>query len=675
MAGSFTSIRPVHDGKSTSWRTLTGSAGVLVLVACGGGGGGGDGGGGTPPVAGNPPTVTVDARAMDEVGSNFTLTATATDPDGDGISYSWRQDSGPAVSNTSGFDSATASFTAPDEVDTLRFTVTATAGGQSDSAAVRVVLVENMATAIFVDGSFTGTSTGSIDSPYSSLRTAIETSIDANINSDFYIKSLPNDEAYSLWKNINDVRSLGPQSFYGGYDSNWERDPVGNRTRVESVHKGLELRGVDLPTVVSGLSLTVSGPVIDFHRFTVVGITARGGSSSLHIQNNRVDVLGPDNPSANKGAEVFGLWLYDLGEAYVVDNVIETGDGTLGTDGDSSISPGRNGLDGEGAGGAFDTNGAAGGAQTGVGWNGGNGGDGGRSSFVPGESGKNGSGRSTPIVVAGGRGGTPGVYNTSVQSEGPGGDGGDGADGPRGNSGLGGIGRDIFVVTTGRNAGLGQNGAGGYAGGGGGGGGGGSGASAGRNGGGGGGGGEGGDGGDPGEGGQAGGASVGVVFESIATGLIARNNITSGNGGLGGLAGSGSAGGQGGSGGDGAPGNFGSDAHGGDGGDGGDGGAGGYGGGGAGGPSYGIWVGASTGPVVEENTIVTGRGGDGAPPRLSNEAASAGGGGWAYGIIDADVSDGVSPDVRNNTITPGTGGANGHPSANPPGDSGDVRLQ
>ena len=78
--------------------------------------------------------------------------------------------------------------------------------------------------------------------------------------------------------------------------------------------------------------------------------------------------------------------------------------------------------------------------------------------------------------------------------------------------------------------------------------------------------------------------------------------------------------------------------------------------------------------MIEENTITPGRGGDGAPPRLSFESFSAGAGGWSFGIIDGDINDGITPVIRNNTITPGTGGANGQPSVNPPGDSGDVRL-
>ncbi|WP_156762684.1 PKD domain-containing protein [Woeseia oceani] len=644
---------------------------MAALGACGGGGGGGDSGG-SGGGGGNPPSVTAEPRAMGNIGSAISLSASASDPDGDTIAYSWRQDSGVAVSGQSGFDSATPSFTAPDVVDTLVFTVTATAGGQSDSATVHVIVVEDMDTAVFVDGNATSTGDGSIDDPYASLFNAVTSSADT---SDFYIRSLPDDRTYTLWPNRDESRLLRAQSFYGGYDQNWERDPVGNPSPVNSDGSGLQLGFIHSPTTISGISLEVDAPESDLSGFALHGIALLSGDSPVVIENNSVVVHGPDGSFNNKRVEIFAITLQQLADVHLLDNIIEAGDGTLADDAVARGGSGQNGADGTDAREGTNANGGAGGAQTGVGWNGGDGGDGARTSFAGGESGERGSGRTSPVVTSGGSGGHGGYYNTDNQTEGPGGDGDDGDDGLRGSSGAGGIGRESVSLVGSPNVGWGANGSNGWAGGGGGGGGGGSGASAGRNGGGGGGGGEGGDGGAFGYGGSPGGASVAVVIKDVVNALIARNHLTSGTGGTGGMGGTGAPGGAGGSGGAGAPANFGSNAHGGDGGDGGNGGQGGYGGGGAGGPSYGIWVGSDIAPVIEENTIITGRGGDGAPPRLSYEASSAGGGGWAYGIIDSDVGDGVTPVVSNNTITAGTGGANGAPSVNPQGDSGEMRLQ
>ena len=664
-------------------RALLSSTMAIAIAACGGGGGGGsesdprDGSVSPPPPpppVGNPPSVTAEARAIGEIGGTVTLAATASDPDGDAITYSWQQDRGLPVSETTGFDSDTATFTVPNEVDTLVFTVTATADGQADSTVVRVIVVEDAATAVFVDGSFAGTSDGSIESPYSTLEAAVAASVAAKDNSDFYLKSLPGDESYILWSNMDDAVTLGAQSFYGGYDANWERDAVGNRTGVVATGRGLLLSGIDVPTRVSGLQIEVFGPDRDVLSYAQYGLAASSGSSKFVADNNAIFVNGPDGSVDVKQGSVFGVVVEGLADANVTDNVIETGDGTIAKDSIAQEALVANGAAGTDARVGFNYTGGAGGAQSGVGWNGGNGGDGGTSSFAPGEGGEAGRGRSEPVVVNGGRGGTPGVYNTDRREESPGGNGINGDAGVRGSSGLGGIGRDFIFLTTSRNNGRGEAGGQGWAGGGGGGGGGGSTASAGRNGGGGGGGGEGGQGGVEGRGGRIGGASVGLIIFEVDNSTIARNSITSGTGGQGGLGGTGGAGGKGGKGGLGADANAGSNAKGGDGGDGGDGGQGGYGGGGAGGPSYGIWVGKELAPVIEENTIVPGRGGRGAPPRVSFEAEAAGGGGWSYGIIDADPTDGIAPVLRNNTISAGTGGDSGHPD-NPPGDSGDVLLQ
>ncbi|MEE4163006.1 MAG: hypothetical protein V2I25_10910 [Woeseiaceae bacterium] len=654
--------------RKSLWQLVTGGAIALALTACGGGGGGDSGAPATPPVvAGNPPSVTADARVLGNVGGTITLAATASDPDGDAINYSWRQDQGLAATDTSGFDTDTATFTAPDKVDTLVFTVTATAGGQSDSTVVRVVIVEDVATAVFVDGTFAGTSDGSIDSPWSALEDAVAASVAADDDSDFYIKALPGGDSYTLWSSIDGQEFLNGQSVYGGYDANWERDPVGNPSRIRSTGRGFVFTNFTTAVAVSGLALEVTGPDQDRNSYPMYGLAVEADGTFL-AENNSIVVNGPDGSFDNKNVDVYGIYLVNLAGASVLDNVIETGDGTLARDVPAQTRRGEDGNDGGDANGAFDTNGAPGGSGA-PGPNGGAGGEGGRGGSDAGASGVAGAAgnRST-----GGLAGTAGPYSDGRGQNG--GDGGRGTDGPRGDSGAGGIGRNIYSLGNSREAGRGDNGGDGWAGGGGGGGGGGGSSFSGFNGGGGGGGGEGGEGGAGGIGAQRGGASVGIVVRNIDNALVARNSITAGNGGLGGLGATGAPGGSGGTGGPGAPGNSSNSGAGGRGGDGGNGGQGGYGGGGAGGPSYGVLVGENIAPVVEENTIVAGRGGDGAPPRLSFEAAAAGGGGWSFGIIDADPNDGIAPVVSNNTITPGTGGASGHPD-NPPGESGDVLLQ
>ncbi len=675
MAHRKTKLHWGRDAQSLRFATV--SALALALAACGGGGGGGGsggGGGGGTVVTGNPPSVSADPQALGSVSATVSLTATASDPDGDAITYRWQQNSGAAVSGTSGFDSATATFTTPGVVDTLSFTVTATAGGQSDSTVVRVVVVEDTATAVFVDGDFTGTPDGSIDAPLTDLLAALTDSPD---DSDFYVKSLVSGDAYALWQTPGDREILGSgQSLYGGYAANWERDPVDNRTAINSVVRGLEFGLIEERTEVSGFELTVESPQESpSGSVTPYGILAGGLSSSdsaVFVVDNNTIVVGDAEPTgiSNRSVSAYGIYATRLTEASITNNLINVGDGALGSDrSPRTIGEGTDGADGIDAREGNNASPGAGGSGA-EGWNGGSGGEGGRSANEWGRGGIDGRGRDNPVVVDGGFGGRRGGSEGSSF----GGNGGNGDDGLRGASGAGGVGSNIstgLLVGSARGVG----GSKGWSGGGGGGGGGGKANGLGQNGGGGGGGGEGGEGGAGGFGANGGGASVGIYVLDVDAGRIANNDITTGNGGLGGLGGRGASGGKGGDGGEGAPGNFANagEGDGGDGGKGGDGGDGGYGGSGGGGASYGVVIGPNDAPQIVDNVIQTGNGGNGGPARLTFDDVAAGRGGWTYGIFDLDLTDGVSPVVSGNTINVGTPGNDGAPATGV-GEAGEERM-
>ncbi|MEO0617129.1 MAG: hypothetical protein AAFY69_13450 [Pseudomonadota bacterium] len=656
------SLPPAGTQTTRVWRPVLTALGAAVIAACGGGGGGD--GGTPPPSAGSPPSVSTTNQIVVSAGDPVSLSASATDPDGDTISFSWRQDSGASVANTTGFDSSSASFTANSEVDTLQFTVTATANGQSDSETVYVIIVEDINTAVFVDKDATGTPDGSIDNPFTELRSTFE---NAPNDSDFYIRTPASGERYVINGDNDSLQSLGSgQSVYGGYGADWVRDPELNKTPIDSVRVGVYHLNVAAPTVVSGLEIDIQAVEGDSTSGSLFGVLGQGsGAGSYTVADNSivVDSVTARSSSASS-APVVGVYLTNLPTAAVRDNTMALGDGSPATDrGGRTLDAGRDGVPGEDARVGDNQTGGDPGASSGGGWNGGRGGDAGTTSFEPGDGGGRGSGRTSPVVVSGGSGGTLGSDALGNRNAG---DGADGDNGPRGPGGSGGSGRGSTGpngVYAGALGGLGSDG---WAGGGGGGGGGGSAGAAGVNGGAGGGGGEGGDGGSGGFGGAQGGASIGIHLARVTASDISGNDITTGNGATGGRGGAGSEGGSGGSGGLGVAGTNGlgdnDGGRGGDGGAGGSGGSGGFGGSGGGGPAFGIFFGGDSGGTVTGNTITTGNGGTGAAARDSNELASAGEGGWSVGIFDADTADGIAITQSGNTFAIGTPGANGAPS-------------
>ncbi|MEP1448228.1 MAG: hypothetical protein ABJK37_19145 [Paraglaciecola sp.] len=627
---------------------------AIGLSACGGGGGDSSSGGQSQK-AGNPPTVTVDARQIVSVGEAVTLTASATDPDADTISYSWQQLNGDSVANTQGFDTASASFNAPDDVNSIQFRVTATAGGQSDSDTITLVVVEDVNTAVFVDANFAGTSTGSIDAPYTDFSQAVEQSSE---DADFYLQTPDAQASYALWHGI-DVsarpRLSGGNSIYGGYNDDWHYDPQNNPTPLTAERVGLIFENIDQPSKVAGVALQVAEQVDT--DLPMLGIYVEDGASEFTLENSiiKVDGFAPDSAMGNFGY-VVGAYFDNVNSTYVKNNQITTGDGR--STANMAIRPNTTGADGnDGEDGRVGLNivGGDGGAGS-EGWNGGKGGDAGNSSFETGKDGVAGSGRTSAPFVSGGSGGIRGFSNSN---DGKGGAGENGDNGARGNPGNGATGWGTINNSGAYVTSNGERGSTGYSGAGGGGGGGGAGGSFGQNGGAGGGGGEGGGGGTAGYGGRSGGASIALHIVAGTLNEIIGNTLVSGNGGNGGRGGLGSDGGEGGSGGEGDPGNL-SGGEGGDGGDGGKGGEGGVGGSGAGGPSFGIFIGVFTPAKITDNDITTGTGGNGSEARFSNEDdVAAGEGGWSYGVFDVLTTDNFSVELSGNTYNIGSGGEHG----------------
>lgn len=106
---------------------------------------------------GNDPPV-ANATGPGRVRGRTAVTLSAagsTDPDGDVLTYSWTQTAGPTVT-LAGSNSATATFTAPNQTAALTFSVTVSDGEFSDSAAVTVNVDRKKSSDKWYEGSFGG---------------------------------------------------------------------------------------------------------------------------------------------------------------------------------------------------------------------------------------------------------------------------------------------------------------------------------------------------------------------------------------------------------------------------------------------------------------------------------------------------------------------------------------
>lgn len=99
------------------------------------------------------PEVSASGPGTVKGSESVTLSASASDANGDDVTYSWEQTGGTAVS-LSGGNSASASFTAPNENGTLTFEVTASDGELSSTATVTVQVERVSSSKKWYEGSF-----------------------------------------------------------------------------------------------------------------------------------------------------------------------------------------------------------------------------------------------------------------------------------------------------------------------------------------------------------------------------------------------------------------------------------------------------------------------------------------------------------------------------------------
>ena len=625
---------------------------VIGLSACGGGGGDSGSGSGPSVPANTPPQISADKRYIVSAGDSVTLSASATDAEGDSITFSWQQLNADPVANTNGNNTTSFSFTAPDKVDTIRFRVTASAGGQTDTEMVNVIVLEDVNTAVFIDTEYTGTETGSIDAPFSDIANTIR---NASADSDFYIKTPSNNVHTRLWGR-SDFPSLSRQSIYGAFTADWTLD-YERPTKLGFSEVGLAYYDVDNDVTVSGLDILVANDEIS-SPYNQLAINAERGSATFSVINSLIDVQGFEGSDLRQSTgTVYGIRLVSVDSTNVIDNRITTGTGVSSFNQDPRSGTTINGNDGEDGNVGLNRIGGDGGRGT-NGNNGGGGGNGAANSFAGGDNGSRGNGS-----VTGGSGGNGGFNSGGAGGSGQAGS--NGGNGSNGDSGDGGTGFGRVASNGVFSRSVGASGESGNTGGGGGGGGGGAAGAAGANGGGGGGGGEGGEGGLGGFGAASGNASIAIHIAGGNSHLVQSNVLNAGNGGDGGNGGLGVAGGDGGKGGAGGSGTrLAGNAIGGDGGRGGNGGKGGNGGAGGsggGGPSFGVFIGANTFANILDNEIRTGNGGQGGNASIVSDSNAAGEGGWSVGIFDGDSGDASVPTHSGNIFSIGQAGASGAP--------------
>lgn len=479
-----------------------------------------------PSATNNPPLVDIQVDGLATAGALVTLDGSrSSDPDGDDLTYRWTQVEGPSVGTLAGV--AAPSFTAPNEISNLAFQLVVN-DGLEDSAPAQasILVVRDRNRAVFVSPTGTSDGSGSLDSPISSLSSALDRA--ASEEADLYLAAGEWDEGLVLRSGV---------SVFGGFDpADWSRDPEQHLTLIRgdgSASLRFAMQGVNVS------NLTVDGVRLEGEQ---AGVAAAFLRNATGVVLSGISVRAPD-----------GL------------------DGADGQDRSNRTGQAPNGAKGENAG-FCGRAGGAGGSGAGSRTAGGRGGNGGAAGGFDGARG-GGSGGSGGSGGATGSGGSPG-------GSGSGGSGGDAgsAGGSMGNI----AGNGAYSPSNGGTGSAGSPGRGGGGGGGGGG------ALLGLCGGGGGGGGAGGLGGLGGFGGQGGSASIAVLVTGGSDVRIVGSHLRTGGGGDGGSGGSGGRGEPGGSGG--STSSAGAGGGGGGGGHGGRGGTGGRGGGGGGGPSIGILV-------------------------------------------------------------------------------------
>lgn len=587
-------------------------------------------------------------------GLLIALSGRGSDADGDALFFTWRQTRGPDVTGGSGtLSGPNPRFTTPDEVLTLAFELVVRDGSRSSAPdSVQVNVLEDRNRSAFVDGDAGDdtTGTGSRAQPFATLGKALST-LNGSMR-DLYVRTRAAQASYDETGGALEIPA--GTSLYGGYDANWMRDPKGNRTRLDTNHRGLRFTALTLDAALSGFDLRVAdGPDAGTDVFGVLG--TGDGSARMMLSDNVITAGDVPDGQASPAGTSYGVALHSLAEASIRDNTITAGKGGDGAAGGS----GDVGEDGDrGDNGNLDGGRSAPGGSGGAGGNGGGGGTRGGGLGGNGGGGDDGTAGSAPLggSVAGGGGGRGGSGDggTLPDSGGGGSTGGRGVPGSAGSgAGSGSLASSLFPLGTGAVGGRGGHGSGG------GGGGGGEANVVGVVGGGGGGGGEGGGGGFGGAGGSGGGASIGVWLHGIDSCELTGNTVTARNGGAGGGSGGGGSGGGGGTRGTGSAGDsnvFGNGGSGANGGSGGGGGTGGSGGAGGGGPSFGVAFGAGMAPILSANTVTSANAGAGGGGGLRG---NGGQGGFSFALFDRAPNDGFDAALDQNALSFGTAGPGG----------------
>lgn len=573
--------------------------------------------------------------------AQFNGTTSSTD-NGTITSYKWTQTASgnaPTMNGGNPFTAATPQFTAPFSITTLHYQLEVTDSNNCKAVDdVFAYVTRDKTRAVFVSGDKGNDTTGdgSRAKPLATLSLGVAAAaIDPTAAKDVYVVSRAANADYTEPTILIVPANV---SLFGGFDSQWVRDPENNRTSLQSgaataidvtvgINRASHLAGFNVKALAASANSSTNSFAMKVHGISNTNTSFTSRHNTLTAGNVGDGTTGAATPGSSYGLHVSSV------QTVVVENSnVTSGKGGKGISG----SAGATGAPGVAGATATTFTGAAGGSSpdqriTIGGGAGGNGGAEGGNPVYGAVAGTAGLGNTGTID---GKGGLIGQDGTN------GGNGNNGSVGPSGvaataaGTGLGSVSAAGFYLTS--------NGSTGISGGNGGGGGGGAGGSGGialigaplpGAGGGGGGGGSGAIGSRGGLGGIGGGASVGLVVDKVKTlSVTQQTTITTNQGGNAGAGGVGGATSIGGNSGKGAAGGT-RAGIGGTGGKGGNGGAGGDGAGGGGGPSIGIFVGAQVEATIDSTTTITvGNGGTGGDTRNG----VGGQGGNVYGVFDAD---------------------------------------